>query len=236
MLSPDITNLFIMKNMQMIFVGLSFLAIGLVAGLLVTGGSFGTANVLDAGGQDEAPAFDPEALEFVSVSADDDTVLGDPNAPVTIIEFSDFQCPYCAKFVLETMPLLQENYIDTGLVKLIFRDYPLPSHADAAIASEAAECVGDELYYEMHDAIFGNISAWSGTDDVEGALVGMASELGVDIAACMANGEMTEEVAADYAAGRSYGVSGTPTFFINGKKLVGAWPYETFVQVIESEL
>ena len=225
-----------MKNMQTIFVGLSFLAIGLVGGLLITGGSFGGANVLDAGGDDGPPAFDPDGLEFVSVSADDDAVLGDPNAPVTIIEFSDFQCPYCAKFVTETMPLLKENYIDKGLVKLVFRDFPLPSHAAAAVAAEAAECAPDELFFEMHDVIFENMSVWASSENVEEALINLASDLGADISACLKDGEMTDEVAEDYAAGRTYGVSGTPTFFINGKKLVGAWPYETFVEVIESEL
>ncbi len=229
-----------MKNLQTLWVGLSFLVVGLAVGLFVANGTdLLGANVMDAPEKAAAPEFDVDALEFVAVSVDDDAMLGDPNAPVTIVEFSDFQCPYCSKFVIETMPLIQENYIDTGLVNLVFRDYPLPSHADGAVAAEAAECVGeegDDLYFAMHDAIFLNTELWSYSEDVEGALVSLAGELGVDISACLANGDMAQEVTDDLTAAREYGVSGTPTFFINGKKLVGAYPYEYFEMIIESEL
>jgi len=87
---------------------------------------------------------------------DDDAVLGDPNAPVTIIEFSDFQCSFCARFHSQTLPQIKSQYIDTGKVKLIYRDFPLHSiHPDAQKAAEAAECAGDQgKYYEYHDLLF----------------------------------------------------------------------------------
>jgi protein-disulfide isomerase len=224
-----------MDNRNTILVGLSFLAIGLMAGLLLSDGGLEPSadNYADSNNQGQE-------LEFISVSEDDDAFLGAEDAPVVIVEFSDYQCPYCAKFQSETLPLLKENYIDQGLVKLIYRDFPIPSHTDAMTAAIAAECVadqgGNEAYYEMHDVIFENMAAWSYVEGAEDILLGYASDLGYDIASCMDDPAMAEEVDADYVAGRSYGVSGTPTFFINGKKLVGAYPYEVFAQLIDAEL
>lgn len=225
-----------MDNRQTIFVGLSFLAIGLMLGLI-----FSDASLLDQTRTADSGAQEQEVeLEFVSVSEDDDAFLGDAEAPVVIVEFSDAQCPYCSKFHEETFPLIQENYIDKGLVKFVYRDFPIPSHADAQFAAIAAECVGelggDEAYFEMIDVTFENMSAWSYVEGAEDILMGYASELGYDISVCVEDPAMAEEVDADYTAGRSYGVSGTPTFFINGKKLVGAYPYEVFEQLIEAEL
>ncbi|MFA5792910.1 MAG: DsbA family protein [Candidatus Gracilibacteria bacterium] len=250
------------KNVNTLFVGMSFLIIGLVLGLLLS--KEGRATVADtfnlnlsgaedsaqgdSGAQDGASIaaqVDPSKLEEVSVSTDDDAMIGDPNAPITIVEFSDFQCPYCAKFVTESMGQLIEDYVDTGVAKLIFRDFPLPSHSTASLASQAAECVRagatedkDATYFEMHDLLFENQKSWSGNADAENIIIDLAvSELDADedaLRSCIDEGTMKAEVEADYTAGRSYGISGTPTFFINGKKLVGAWPYEVFVKVIDS--
>lgn len=237
------------NNSQTVWIGLSFLAVGLMLGLLFANGGLGLANLLDASGTgDEGktppPQVDVDTLETVTVSADDDAILGDVNAPITIVEFSDFECPYCRSFVNETLPLLMENYIDTGKVKLVYRDFPLPSHEQADDAAQAAECVrasegtpNDELYYQMHDILFLNSAKWAGQADVKPILIDLAmSEMNVDIATCLNNDEMLDEINQDYTAGKSYGISGTPTFFINGKKLVGAWPYEVFESVIESQL
>ena len=235
---------------QTVWMSLSFLAVCLMGGILFSNSGQGFANLFDGGGgqalndtndgggeQEAAPDVDIDTLETVAVSVDDDAVLGDPNAPVTIVEFSDFQCPYCEKFYSETLPLIKENYIDTGLVKLIYRDLPLPSHDKADDAAQAAECVaevgGD--YYAYHDWLFENISAWA-NEDVTGSLIAGAQIMGLDISSCLENGDMQDEVNQDYTAGKGYGVSGTPTFFINGKKLVGAWPYEVFESIIESQL
>lgn len=241
-----------MKNSShSIWIGLSFLVVGLVIGLVVSGqGGLLQANIaeesvaivqneLEAEAGSETNPSDELNLEFVSVSEDDDAIKGDPDAPVTIIEFSDFQCPYCARFAVQTLPLLTQNYIDTGKVKLVYRDFPIPSHAQAALAAEANECVGqesDDLYFQMHDRIFAGVQEWSYNGDAEEILIGYANDLGVDISSCLANGDETEEVANDYTAAQSYGVGGTPTFFINGWKVVGAQPYEVFEALIEREL
>src|SRR3989338_7030937 len=111
-----------------------------------------TGNVVNDPGND-LPA--PTA----QVTVDDDAVLGNKDAPVTIIEFSDYQCPFCRKFWTETLPSIQKKYIDTGKVKFVYRDLPLTSiHPSAQPAAEAANCVrekgGDEAYFKMHDKIF----------------------------------------------------------------------------------
>lgn len=234
------------KNNQSLWVGVSFLVVGLVVGMLINNGDFSSLTASDdtteTGGSE--PTLDPDELQVVSVSADDDAVLGDANAPITIVEFSDFQCPYCEHFYNESLSSLKADYIDTGKVKLVFRDFPLPSHGDASMAAQAAECVrhangavSDENYFKMHDLLFENQSAWSGQADAEDVVKSLAKDgLNVDITACLDNEEMKSEVEADYTAGRGYGVSGTPTFFINGKKLVGAWPYAIIEKVIASVL
>ncbi len=228
-------------NQQTIWVGLSFLAVGLTIGLMLTSVSGNGAVNIPGLGSDDAVGALPN-IEFVSsVSADDDAFLGAADAPVTIVEFSDYQCPYCARFVTETLNGLKEKYIETGKVKFVYRDFPLSSHNNAHITAEAAECVhgdaGNEAYFAMHDAIFAGQSAWTNLDDATDYLVEMAdSVVGVDIRTCLENGDMAAEVDADFEAARGYGVSGTPTFFVNGKKMVGAYPIEVISQLIDEEL
>jgi len=108
----------------------------------------------------------PQAPSRVEVSTDDDAVLGDPNAPVTIIEFSDYQCQFCSRFWEQTLPLIKSNYIETGKVKLIFRDLPLTGlgHAYAQKAGEATECAEEQgMFWEMHDKLFENYGELSST-------------------------------------------------------------------------
>lgn len=170
--------------------------------------------------------------------SDDDAILGDPDAPVTIVEFSDYQCPYCEKFWADTLPKIKSNYIDTGKVRLVYRDWPLSSHARAIPAALASECVRDQLgddgYYTMHDLIFENFG--ENSDD---ALLGFAQEAGADEAEyqeCYDSQKFLDEIENDFNDGMEYGVNGTPGFFINGFRVSGAQPYEVFEQVIEAEL
>ena len=171
----------------------------------------------------------------VEVNAGDSPVKGNADAPITIIEFSDYQCPYCANFYEQTLPLIEQNYIVTGKVKLVFMDFPLSTHRDAAPAAEAARCVrekgGDESYFEMHDLLFENQQDLS-KDNLKALALG----LGYDITECLDSGKYSADVQADMAYGQSLGVGGTPGFFINGIRLEGALPYSAFQQVIESEL
>jgi len=235
------------NNSQTIWVGLSFLVVGLTVGLILSSSSLmADVNILNAqAGEEEIPesnipSIDPDSLQVVAVSVDDDAMKGDPNAPVTIVEFSDFQCPYCSKFYHDTLGTLTEKYIDTGLVNFVYRDFPLPSHAGAEPAAIAAECVrkvssSDEKFFEMHDMLFESTD-WVAAEDINTALISMGAELGVDITECMDDPDVKAEVQADYTAARGYGVGGTPSFFINGKMIVGAYPTEVFESIIESEL
>lgn len=238
------------NNSQSLWIGLSFLLVGLIIGLLVTdkslfdksGSDDSVDNEYNAGAQ-----FDPDSLQVVNVSSDNDAVLGAEDAPVTIIEFSDFQCPYCYKFWVETFPQIKSEYIDKGLVKFVYRDFPIPSHVQAQMAAESTECVRglseeslkDENFFKMHDLVFEKIAEWAGNADAKTAFVSFGSSIGIDataLTACLDNGTYKSEVADDYTAGRSYGISGTPTFFINGKVILGAEDFEYFAQVIDSEL
>lgn len=182
----------------------------------------------------------------VEVSADDDPVLGDNNAPVTIIEFSDYQCPFCRKFWQDSLPSIQREYIDTGKVKFVYRDYPLNFHQMAIPAARAANCArekgGDEAYYKMHDKIFEeqNIldggSVRSTVQFTNEDMKKWAKDIGYNIDSCLDSDKYADEVQKDFTEGGNAGVQGTPAFFINGKFLSGAQPYSAFKQVIDAEL
>ena len=171
----------------------------------------------------------------VQVSVDDDPSKGLATAPVTIIEFSDFECPFCARFYSQTLGQIEEKYIDTGKVRLVYRDYPLGFHRNAQKAAEAAECADEQgKFWEMHDKIFDNQQAIAVSD-----LKRYAQEIGVNTAqfnGCLDSGEMASEVEKDFQDGQSYGVTGTPGFFINGIPLSGAQPFSAFERIIEQEL
>lgn len=162
-------------------------------------------------------------------------VKGDPNAPVTIIEFSDFECPYCEQFYSQTLPQIQEQYIDTGKVKFVYRDLPLSFHPNAQKAAEAAECAGEQgKYFDMHDILFENQQALSTANYKQ-----WAGDLGLDQASfdtCLDSGQMAAEVQADMAVAAQYGISGTPGFVVNGIVLAGALPFQNFKEVIDAEL
>ena len=173
--------------------------------------------------------------KIVDVSADDDAVKGAKNALVTIIEFSDYDCPFCGRHFRETLPQIIKEYVDTGKVKLVFRDFPLSFHENAQKAAEAAECAGEqEKYWEMHDKLFENQDAL----DVS-SLKTYSQQIGLntrEFNKCLDSGEMADEIKKDISDGESAGVSGTPAFFINGRFLSGAQPFSAFKQIIDEEL
>lgn len=217
----------------LILVNLAVSAVGLYSTFNLYSEIEGITGAVQA--EPEAPQEEPQEPEKVTASADDDAVKGDENAPVTIIEFSDYECPFCGRWWQQTLPELEEKYIKTGKVKHVYRDFPLGFHKKAQKAAEAAECAGEQgKYFEMHDKLYENQQALS-VDDLKQ----YAADIGLDTEqfnTCLDSGAMEEEVKKDFADGSKYGVRGTPAFFVNGVKIEGAHPFSVFEEVIEAEL
>ncbi|MBI4117182.1 MAG: DsbA family protein [Parcubacteria group bacterium] len=215
----------------------------LIAGVLVAGAVFYSNR---SPSSQTASPIGPDSLSGkVEVSADDDPFLGPAKAKVTIIEFSDFQCPFCRSFWRETLGKIKSEYIDSGKsVRFVYRDFPLSSiHPMAQKYAEAAECAEDQnKYWEMHDKIFeeqeklgqGTIGSY-GISDIRR----WAQELGLnalEFNQCLDSGKYAAEVKKDFEDGSRAGANGTPTIFINGRIVVGAQPFENFKAIIEEEL
>ncbi|MFA6296813.1 MAG: prolipoprotein diacylglyceryl transferase [Patescibacteria group bacterium] len=168
----------------------------------------------------------------VDVSTDDDPIKGDKNAKITIVEFSDFECPFCEK-AEPTLKKILDTY--SGKVKLVYRDFPLAMHKDAQKAAEASQCANDQgKYWEYHDKLYANQKALTVAD-----LKKYAGDLKLDTVKfnqCLDSNKFADEVKKDLADGEAVGVDGTPAFFINGRKIVGAQPFEAFKQIIDEEL
>jgi protein-disulfide isomerase len=196
--------------------------------------------------QNQLPTKQPQLP--VKISADNDPIIGNPDAPITIIEFSDFQCPFCARFHIQTLPLILEEYIEQGKVKLVFRDFPIQSiHPNALPASIAAECANEQgKFKEMHDMLFDNQNEWNKQDTVDA--LSSFSQYATNIQleqetfdSCLTNGKYIEEIKKDLDDGREYGVSGTPGFFVGNDEigyveLKGAQPFESFKKIIDAQL
>ena len=184
----------------------------------------------------------------LEISADNDPVIGDPDAPITIIEFSDFQCPFCARFHIQTLPTIMEEYIEKGSVKLVFRDFPIQSiHPNAVPASVAAECANEQgKFKQMHDILFEKQNEWSNLETVYAIeLFNQYSEqINLEqeqFSSCLSTAKYVKEIQNDLDDGRTYGVTGTPGFFIGNQQigfveLKGAQPFESFKKVIDSQL
>lgn len=178
-------------------------------------------------------------------TVDDDPSMGEDDAPLTLIEFTDYQCPYCSRHYTQTYSQIKENYVSTGKVKYVIRDYPLSFHPHAQITAEATECADDQKkFWEMHDKIFATQANWSQTPDVKDLLKQYASELKLNTTTfntCLDSGTHKAEVQKDLADGAASGVGGTPGFWLvskDGKSqyINGAMPYATFQQAFDSML
>lgn len=162
---------------------------------------------------------------------------GNANASVVITEYSEYQCPFCAQLTLEIIPQLQNDYIETGKVHFIFKDFPIPNHQYALKASEATYCAGDQnedKFWEMHVKLFENQKNLTNED-----LITYAEDLELNINAfntCLESEKYKDLVIRNRNDGLKAGVNGTPTLFINDVKLVGLQPYENLVKLIETEL
>jgi protein-disulfide isomerase len=177
------------------------------------------------------------------IGIDDDPQMGSPNAKVTIIEFADYQCPNCRAFWRETLPRIKKEYVETGKVRIVFRDFPIQEiHPEATITAIAAECAEDQgKYFEFHDKVYREQDR-RGRDVVRyrvNDLKRWAMEIGLEAASfneCVDSERYKEEVAKDFKNGADVGINGTPIFFVNGRMIAGAQPFSNFQRVIEEEL
>ncbi len=197
----------------------------------------------------QAAAPQPQQPTKGVASIDDDPVLGNKNAPVTIIEFSDYECPFCKRYFDETFPQLKAKYVDTGKVKIVFRDLPLSFHdpmatKEAVAASCARKQGGDMKYFQYHDEIFKRTkSNGNGLSDTD--LTAIATSVNLNLSSfnsCLTDPAQTDEVKKDLADATKAGASGTPTFVvgkstsngeISGDLVVGAQPFAAFQAIID---
>ncbi|NOY25581.1 MAG: DsbA family protein [Oligoflexia bacterium] len=173
----------------------------------------------------------PDMPRF-DVSIDDDPMMGAKDAPVTIIQFAEYQCPYCGK-ANATVKKLLDDY--DGKVRMVFRDFPLSFHPNAIPAALAANCADKQgKYWQIHDLMMQNQRSLEEKD-----LTAYATQVGLDLDqwnTCRKDPATRTEVDDDMAAGKALGITGTPAFFINGIMLSGALPYTMFAQIIDKEL
>ena len=169
----------------------------------------------------------------------DDFVLGDQNAPVTFVEYGDFQCPFCGKFFEETEPILREKYIKTGKVKFIYRDFAFLG-PESTWAANAARCAGEQgKFWQYHDYLFSNQRGENQGAFSKDNLKGFAKVLNLDSAkfnTCLDSEKYNDAINKETKAGGEAGVQGTPASFINGTLYPGALPPATFTQIIDAEL
>lgn len=220
-----------------------YVALALIVGL---GGGFGLGKVFfgsPAADQASPPATSPrpaasapapQPAPIVQVSIEGRPYQGPDDARVTIVEFSDYQCPFCSRHFRDTVPQLLSQY--QGEIKYVVLNFPLSNiHPMAQKAAEAAECALDQgEFWEFHDTLFENQSALD-----TASLKKYAADLGLDTGSfntCLDSGDKAQQVRSDLQAGQAAGVRGTPTFFINGQRLVGAVPLNRFQTLIDGEL
>jgi protein-disulfide isomerase len=190
------------------------------------------ASATDTAAQDQAAV--PEQVKRYDVPIANNPILGSAAAPITIIEFSDYECPFCQRWHQEVFPKILETYGDK--VRLVYRDFPLYGvHPNAESAAEAANCAGEQdHYYDFHNLLLGGGKEFSA--DLYKAYA-QSLKLNVNsFTRCMDEHRYQAEVKADYDYASQLGVRSTPTFFVNGLAVVGAQPFEVFQQVIDLEL
>jgi len=186
-----------------------------------------------------ASAFHALAQEDILKARDGDRIRGNQDAPVTLLEYSDFTCGYCEKFFMETFPLLFSEYIQTGQVRLIYRDFPRSTSGPSVDSSLAARCAGDRgQYWEMHDRLFSNHRQFAPAQ-----LEQQAEQMQLNVRQfreCFDSGRHTKAIYKDRMEGGSLGIRGTPSFILyltenpgEGLSIPGAFPYDVFKEQID---
>ncbi len=179
------------------------------------------------------PAGQPSVVQTFEITRDNH-IRGDFNAPVTLVEFSDFECPYCARHY-PTLEKILNDYPDK--VRLVYKHFPLPFHANSQKAAESSECADEQgKFWEYHDKLFENLA---GNGYSLSNFKQWAKDLGLDSGkfnACLDSGKYAQKVKADLSEGQQKGVQGTPATFVNGQLISGALPYTAFKSAIDNLL
>jgi len=232
---PDETFTFKRSHFYLVMTVFAFAA-GILLGYVVWGfdpSAGSPVSVVQAGGPVvEAPVTEEPPIRY-DVASEGFPTIGPENAPITIVEFSDYQCPYCRRWHEQVYQPLLNAY--PGKIRLVYRHFPLTSiHPDAFPAAEASMCAGEQnAYWQYHDKLFSNDSL--GTN----VYMEYAQELGLDTTtfeACLTDHKYQEAIQSDLDFAVNLGIRSTPTFFINGLAVVGAQPLDIFKQVIDKEL
>ncbi len=232
-----------------------FLPISILVAAIVIGGAviFATLYKGAPASAGTTTGTTPAAASQPSVSASQvmqlgtrDAILGNANAPVTLIEYGDYQCPFCGEFFSQTQPQIVADYVNTGKVKMVFRDFAFLG-AESTVAANAAQCAEDQnKLWAYHDALYAGKVA----DDAKGGseddgffstaeLLKLGQQVGLNMTtftSCVNNNSDANIVAQEKAAATAAGVDSTPTVFINGTQVTGAQPYAAFKTVIDAAL
>lgn len=172
--------------------------------------------------------------------ADHARIEGSANAPVWVVEVSDFQCPYCREWHAETYPVVKKEYVDTGKIRLAYINFPLPAHKNAWPAAEAAMCAAaQDKFWPMHDALFATQAQWESSATPSTVFDSLAASAGVDTAsyrACVSHHAMRPLIQADVQRAEASGVNATPSFLIGGQMISGAQPADVFRRAIDAAL
>jgi protein-disulfide isomerase len=232
------------------------LVVAIVVASFVVGMLYGKVSVYEkgavAGTGAQQPAGDAAAIpdqapeepvlsdeQWKKLASADAPSMGKSNAKITMVEFTDYQCPFCSRYVSETKAQIIKEYIDTGKIAYKLFDLPLPFHDKAKAAALAARCAGDQnKYWEMHDVLFEKQAEWGATGDAT-VFAGYAKNIGLNgntFSQCFDSGKYDQAIEDDLALAGEVGASGTPTFFINGERLVGAQPFSEFKRVLDAQL
>jgi len=238
-----------------------FLPISILIAAIVIGGSVlfatlyhpsaapaGTGNAAGNNGGNNGAAQAGTTLTAAQIMTlgSRDAILGSPNAPVTMIEYGDYQCPYCGIYFSQTEPLIVQNYVDTGKVKMVFRNFPFLG-AESTAAAGAAECATDQnKLWAYHDALYqakvSDVAKGGSEDDgffTRALFLSIATKLNLDMPIftnCLNTNAESSTVATDVSNAAAAGVNSTPTFFINSTEIQGADPYATFQTAINKAL
>lgn len=172
---------------------------------------------------------------------EEERALGAPDAPVTLIEYSDYQCPFCRLFALSTLPELNKQLVQTGKLRIIWRDFPLRSYPSAVRAAHAAHCAADQnMYWQMHDQLFADANQFSASHDADFALFRqMAGKVGLNVEqfmSCMESRKYLKRITEEVVNDRALDIDATPAYVLNGEVLRGLYPATTWVRMIKERL